>query len=270
MPPDLRRDGRGARLLRRFIHFAAIALIEAWLVAAGFSAGLVNAIAGGGPLLTLATLTAAGLDPRLANLTSTVALSPGQLVAGWSARKSLQDVSTRKGARASLLLLSLCGGAVGGLLLLLTTARGFASIVPWLILFATLLYAWGSKAPDLAVKRRMSAWTFSGALLLSAFYGGYFGGGNSFIVLALLSFAGLDVRSGAAAKNVVIASINLGAVLVFVASGEVEWRAALAVGAGGILGSIAGSRLLSGIRPSALRPVIILCGLLLAGWYFVT
>ena len=248
----------------------ARSLTEVWLVVAGFVAGLINAIAGGGPLLTLAALTAAGVDPRTANLTSTVALCPGQLLAGWRARRGLGAVANDRHEQARLLLMTLVGGAVGGLLLLWTPPAGFAAIVPWLVLLATALYAWGGRRSPLATPRRLRRDVLLTALAFSSIYGGYFGGGNSFVVLALLGLAGLGDQDGAKAKNALIASINLGAVLVFLPSGEIAWSAAAAVGLGGIAGSLAGSRLLPAIRPQVLRPIIIVCGLALAGWYFAT
>jgi len=169
-----------------------------------------------------------------------------------------------------LLLLTTVGGALGGLLLLWTPPEGFTAIVPWLVLLATALYAWGGGRRKLAAPTRLPAPLLLAALSCSAIYGGYFGGGNSFVVLALLGLAGLGDQDGANAKNVLIAAINLGAVLVFLPSGEIAWSAAVAVGLGGIAGSLAGSRLLPTIRPAMLRPVIILCGLSLAAWYFAT
>lgn len=240
---------------------------ELWLFLAGLVAGLVNAIAGGGPLLTLAALTAAGIDPRTANLTSTVALCPGQLIAGWRARRALVAVAGKMTGQTALLALALAGGAIGGLLLLWTPRQGFAAMVPWLVLLATALYAWGGRRGGRA-RHRLGLPLLLSALALSSIYGGYFGGGNSFVVLALLGLAGLGEQDGANAKNVIIASINLGAVLVFVPSGEIAWTAAVAVGLGGMAGSWAGSWLLPAIRPAVLRPLIIACGLLLAAWYF--
>jgi hypothetical protein len=245
-------------------------LTWAWLVLAGFAAGSVNAIAGGGPLLTLAALTAAGLDPRIANLTSTVALSPGQLLAGWSARRSLAALKAARHQPWLALGIALIGGAAGGALLLATDSARFAAIVPWLILLATGLYAWSGRGGRTERQRRLAAPVFAAVLAGSALYGGYFGGGNSFVVLALLGLAGISGHTGADAKNAVIAAINLGAVAVFAASGAVDWSAALAVGAGGIAGSLAGVRLLGVIRPAVLRPLVIAMGLGLAAWFFAT
>lgn len=245
-------------------------MIALALVAAGFAAGAVNAIAGGGPLLTLAALTAAGIDPRIANLTSTVALCPGQLAAGWQSRRGLAALAEAGQPVRLSVVLTLLGGAAGGGLLILTDSSRFAAIVPWLILLATGLYAWSGCGAGSARPQRLARGAFLAMLALSSIYGGYFGGGNSFVVLALLGLAGLPAADGAEAKNALIASINLGAVIVFAASGAVDWSAAIAVGAGGIAGSLAGVRLLRYVRPALLRPLIIICGIGLAGWFFAT
>lgn len=241
-----------------------------FLVLAGFGAGAINAIAGGGPLLTLAALTAAGIDPRIANLTSTVALSPGQLIAGWQSRSGLALLDQAGHSRLLALLASCLFGGLGAALLVATDSAQFSAIVPWLVLLATGLYAWSERGRATGSRHGIGRAAFAAILVLSAIYGGYFGGGNSFVVLALLALAGLPGPAGAEAKNALIASINLGAVAVFVASGAVDWHAAIAVGAGGIAGSIAGVRLLRRIRPALLRPVIIACGLGLAGWFFAS
>lgn len=243
-------------------------MIDPALVAAGCGAGAVNALAGGGPLLTLAAMTAAGIDPRIASLTSTVALCPGQILAGWQSRAGLQALARAGQPRHVALALTLAGGALGGGLLVATDGASFSAIVPWLVLFATALYAWSGRSDDRFRRRHVARWVFAAGLVLSAIYGGYFGGGNSFIVLALLALAGLPDHHGADAKNVLVASINAGAVAVFVFSGAVDWAAAVSVGIGGVAGSLAGVRLLGIIRPALVRPFVILSGLLLAGWFF--
>lgn len=248
---------------------APAVVVDPALVAAGFGAGAVNAIAGGGPLLTLAALTAAGIDPRVANLTSTVALCPGQILAGWQSRAGLTALGDAGYSPAGALVVTLVFGAAGAGLLVATDGASFGAIVPWLVLFATALYAWSGRGNDRLRDRAIPGWAFAAGLAVSSFYGGYFGGGNSFVVLALLALAGLGARVGADGKNALVASINTGAVAVFALSGAVDWRAALSIGIGGVAGSLAGVRLLSVIRPAVVRPLVIVCGLALAGWFFV-
>lgn len=246
-------------------------MTPAYLFAAGLLAGAVNAVAGGGPVLTLAALTALGFDPRIANLTSTVALSPGQILAGWSARSRLPSLQVRGHDPRAAFAISAAGGAVGAGLLLATDGDQFRAIVPWLVLLATGLYAWsGWSDPAANGEQRIPRPLFLAALGLSAIYGGYFGGGNSFVVLALLATAGLTVQAGGAVKNALIAAINLGAVALFAASGEVDWPTASTVAMGGLVGSAIGVRLLGRIDPAVVRRLVIVCGLLLTAWFFVS
>ena len=180
------------------------------LAGAGFAAGAINAVAGGGPLITLPVLIFAGLDARVANLTSTVALFPGQIATAYAARDELRPTG---GIGSGLLIgISIAGGAVGAMLLLTTPASVFAGLVPWLVLVATLIYAWS----NFAARPIRTNWPagpvgFGAAQLASSIYGGYFGGGNSFIVLALLAAAGLGARAAGGLKNLLIALINLAA-----------------------------------------------------------
>src|SRR3954451_16464984 len=148
------------------------------LLLAGLWAGAQNALAGGGSFITLPALILAGLDARAANITSTVALFPGQVTTGLAGRtlvSGAQQLSFK-----ALFAISLIGGAVGGLLLLATPAAAFARMVPWLVLFATTMFAWGSFA------RRPSSTVPLGPIpagviqFLIAIYGGYFSGGDRF------------------------------------------------------------------------------------------
>ena len=240
------------------------------ILVAGAVAASINALAGGGPILTLGMLSLGGVDPRIANLTSTVALCPGQLLAGNVAQSDLR--ANRLGRPFVLLVLAVGGGASGALLLLLTSGSAFKAIVPWLVLAATGIYAWSGLRGAGGEAAQAGGKTNQWALLFvpSAIYGGYFGGGNSFLVLALLGLSGHGAREAGAIKNALVAAINLGAVAVFAFSGLVEWRVALALGAGGVIGSLAGVRLLARLPLTAIRLVVILFGLSFSIWMFVS
>src|SRR3954453_20528628 len=206
------------------------------LFLAGLWAGAENALAGGGSFVTLPALVLAGLDPRAANITSTVALFPGQVTSGLAAR-SLVSGAQHLSFRA-LFAISLVGGALGAILLLATPVVAFARMVPWLVLFATGMFAWGSFA------RRPSSTVPLGPVpagviqFLIAIYGGYFGGGIGFLMLSALTVAELPVRSAGATKNVLSAVMNASAVAIFVFSPEVHWLNALFLGVGAILGGL--------------------------------
>lgn len=233
----------------------------------GVGAGVINALAGGGPLLTLGLLTMTGVDPRVANLTSTVALSPGQIVAGFVLRDQLRH--NRLGTGWWLGIVAVAGGAIGAGLLLVTTATAFRAIVPWLVLVATVLYAASAFPTVVAQVGRVTSRRLSSALFSTmAVYGGYFGGGNSFLVLALLGLTGHDAKLAGEIKNILIAAINLGAVITFVAAGHVNWAIAVPLAIGGIIGSLVGTHLYQYLSVSLVRLIVIIGGLGLAIWMF--
>lgn len=234
----------------------------------GACAGVINALAGGGPLLTLGLLTMTGVDPRIANLTSTVALSPGQMAAGYGLRHQLRQ--NRLGTSWRLGLIAVAGGAIGAGLLLATTETGFRVIVPWLVLTATILYA-ASAFPAFVARAGQLTGRYLPSALFSAMsvYGGYFGGGNSFLVLALLGLTGHDIKLAGEIKNILIAAINLGAVITFLVSGQVDWMIAAPLAIGGVVGSLAGTRLYDHLSADLVRLIVIIGGLLLAGWMFM-
>ncbi|HZK99799.1 MAG TPA: sulfite exporter TauE/SafE family protein [Caulobacteraceae bacterium] len=238
------------------------------LFLAGVWAGAQNALAGGGSFVTLPTLILCGLDARAANITSTIALFPGQVTTGLAGRR-LVSGAERLSFRA-LLAISLAGGAIGALLLLATPASFFARLVPWLVLFATAVFAWGSFRPGSATAGvALSPLAGGGTQFLIAIYGGYFGGGIGFLMLAALTIAGLDVRAAGATKNVLAAAMNASAVLIFLFSRDVHWLEAAVLGAGAIGGGLIGAWLLKRIDPRFLRIGVVVLGIALTIGLFV-
>ena len=233
------------------------------LIVAGIWAGLQNAVAGGGSFITLPALIFTGLDARIANITSTVALSVGQVTTGWGGRKSVQGVP---GMPVWVMLaIVICGGLVGAKLILVTPTKVFSDMVPWLILAATALFSWGSFGPKPKEPRAPIAPLFSGiGLFFSAIYGGYFGGGNGIILVTVLTAAGLAIRSASATKNVMAAIINVAAMFLFIFSPDVVWLKALAVGAGAMVGGALGNVVLARINEKLLRISIVVIGVALS------
>jgi uncharacterized membrane protein YfcA len=160
------------------------------LVAAAFAAGAMNAMAGGGSFLTLPALVYAGVPPVAANATGTAALLPGYASSAYGFRRDIRPVAGIGVGR--LAAVSLAGGLAGAALLLLTPDRVFRAVVPWLLLAATALFAFGGRLS--AGLRRLGAGgrgaTLAGLLAVSA-YGGYFNGGLGILLLAQLGLAGL-------------------------------------------------------------------------------
>jgi len=241
---------------------------------AAVAGGLVNALAGGGTLITFPMLTAVGVPPVVANITNTVALCPGYLGATFAQMKDLRDQK-----RTLLLLLptGLVGGIAGGLLLLHTSDKTFQKLIPYLILLAVLLLAFQDRLRTLVVDRMSNqegkhlnpAWAIL-PVIPAAIYGGYFGAGVSVMVLAVIglvleeSFTRLN-----ALKQAISFSINIAAAVFFLFSGQVLWLAALVMAVCALAGGALGGRLAGRIKPIILRRIVIAIGLIVAVIYFV-
>lgn len=235
---------------------------------AGLCAGVQNALAGGGSFITLPALILAGLSPLAANITSTVALFPGQVTSGLAGRQLISGVG--KLSFRVLFALSIVGGAVGGLLLLNTPLSVFARLVPWLVLFATIVFAWGNFFRKASMNQApIGPVPAAIAQFLIAIYGGYFGGGIGILMLAALTMAGLQTRSAGATKNALAGVMNASAVVLFVTSPEVNWRLAVVLGAGAVIGGLLGSWALHRVNETVLRVAVICIGLALTLMLFI-
>lgn len=245
-------------------------MLFALITFAGFWAGLQNALAGGGSFVTLPVLIFSGMSPLAANITSTIALFPGQVSSGYAGRKLVSGAG--KLSFRALFVVSLAGGAVGALLLLSTPSSVFTALVPWLVLFATIVFAWGSflrkpappaasdSAPTVAPLSAKGAAAIQFAI---AIYGGYFGGGIGFLMLAALTVAGLPTRNAGATKNALAGIINASAMAMLVTSSQVHWAQAIALGAGAIAGGLCGSWALRRVNEKLLRAMIVAIGVAL-------
>ncbi|OYV24506.1 MAG: transporter [Rhodospirillales bacterium 20-58-10] len=245
-------------------------LTDLVLVAVAFFAGAQNALAGGGSFLTFPALLYAGLDPRAANITSSIALFPGQITTGLAGRSMVMGVAGLS-VRA-LIIISLAGGLVGAVLLLATPVAVFTHLVPYLVLFATAVFAWGSffkkPRPDDATPE-LSPKMAGVAQFFIAVYGGYFGGGIGILMLAALTAAGLLVRHAGATKNVLAGVCNAAAVVLFLAETKVDWWIVLLVGVAAIIGGQLGVYLLRRINERLLRVGITAIGVALTVGLFI-
>ena len=242
------------------------------IFAAAFIAGMMNSVAGGGTLLTFPALIWIGMDPKAANVTSTVALWPGSLGGMFGFRRELRD------SRSFMLLLtpsSIAGGLIGALLLLRTPPETFAAIVPFLILFATILFAAGEPVSKLLRRKNQEtdetevsrAWWIAAAViqLFSAIYGGYFGAGNGIVMLAVLGLMGLsDIHQMNGLKNYFAMCINLIAAVYFILCGPVKWGAAIVMIAGAIAGGYGGAGIARKLGRNFARRAVIAIGLAMA------
>ncbi|HKZ76740.1 MAG TPA: sulfite exporter TauE/SafE family protein [Pyrinomonadaceae bacterium] len=218
------------------------------MIAAAFAAGAINSIAGGGTLIIFPLLIWLGLDPKIANATSTVALWPGLFGGLFGYRRELENSSP---ILMRLGITSVFGGALGAWLLIWTPSPTFARLVPFLILFATILFmAQGSINRWLRVQpitdEPKTMW-WLGAMIFqffSAVYGGYFGAGNGILMLAAMGLLGLrDLQRANGIKNFMGICINSIAVLSFALSRLVVWPDALLMAAGALAGGYVGARM---------------------------
>ena len=241
---------------------------------AAVAAGLINALAGGGTLITFPVLMAIGLPPVAANVTNTLALSPGYLGGTLAQSKDLKGQEKRLWI---LIPTGALGGLIGGILLLQTGEKLFAQLVPFLILLASTLLAiqnpvraWLTRQEEQNKSKTMSGvWVFF-SVFLAAIYGGYFGAGLSVIVLAMLGLVLNDTltRLNALKQGIALAT-NIAAALFFVFSGRVVWSVALVMMVGALLGGAIGGKLASKIKPGALRWVVVTIGFMVGMIYLV-
>jgi uncharacterized membrane protein YfcA len=247
------------------------------LVLAGFAASAVNAVAGGGSLITFPTLLAIGLPPVAANVTNSMAVSPGYVASVVGSRADLADVARRRG-RAELLQLlptAAVGTGLGCLLLLATPERAFEAVVPFLVLGAALVLAFQQRLRavvghprDITPRRRRYA--LHAMVLLGAVYGGYFGAALGVMLVAALGLV-LDesLAHVTALKNAVSAVVGLGTVVVFAVFGPVNWAAVAVLFPATVLGGYIGARLVRRLPPLVLRAVIVTAGLVVGGLLLV-
>jgi uncharacterized membrane protein YfcA len=239
----------------------------ALLFAAALWAGIQNALAGGGSFVTLPALILSGLDARAANIASTIALFPGQTTTGWVGRK-IAGGAAGLSFRA-LMIISLIGGAVGAGLLLATPSHFFARMVPWLVLFATGLFAYGSFFRKQGEGGGLGPRLAGTLQFLISIYGGYFGGGIGFLMLAALTAAGVAVRAAGATKNILAAAMNASAVAVFLFTPGIPWPRVGVVCAGAIVGGLAGAHLLKSVDERLIRGFVVVLGLVLTVGLFL-
>lgn len=236
---------------------------------AGVWAGIQNTLAGGGSFVTLPALIVSGMSPLAANITSTVALFPGQITAGYAGRKLVSGAAGL--SFRALFVLSILGGAAGGLLLLHTSPKVFARLVPWLVLFATAVFTWGSFFRKASADKaaHLGRYTTGAAQFLIAVYGGYFGGGIGILMMAALTMAGLSARNAGGTKNVLAGVMNASAVVLFITSPELHWLQAAVLAVGAILGGLAGTWALHRVNEKALRVAIVGIGIALTVGLFL-
>lgn len=242
---------------------------SAALFVAAFLAGALNAVAGGGSFLTFPTLIFAGIPPLVANASSTVALFPGSFASVFAYRRELRQLTTVN--VPAFFAISLVGGLLGALLLLWTPERLFGALVPWLLLFATVLFAFG---------KPISAWISArytlgmGVLLVVQFviaiYGGYFGGGIGILILASLGLFGLtDLNVMNGLKTLVAGALNAVATVTFIIAGAVDWHPVAIMLPAAVLGGYGGAAIARRIPQIWLRRFVLTVAVAITAYFFL-
>jgi len=238
------------------------------LFAVAVWAGIQNALAGGGTFLTLPALMLTNMTALAANITSTIALFPGQVTSSFAGREHVAGAGGL--SFRTLFVISLAGGIVGAILLLVTPSSIFSHMVPWLVLFATSVFAYGSFVPRKSDRPPVLGKVGAGiAQFCISIYGGYFGGGIGFLMLAALTAAGLEIRNASATKNVLAGVMNASAVAIFVFSPQVHWLQAGIACVGAVIGGWIGGRLVSRVNQNILRVAAVAIGIALTIGLFI-
>jgi len=243
------------------------------IILAALAAGAINALAGGGTLITFPVLTFLGVPALAANVTNTVALCPGYIggtLAQWN------DLRGQKKRLWLMVPASIIGGILGGFLLLQTGEKLFKDLVPYLILLASALLAIQDPVRTWLM-RRMGAGHGSSLekitwlpVALASIYGGYFGAGLSVIVLAALGLTLEDSLTRLnALKQAIGFSVNIAAGIFFLFSGHVLWSVAWVMALGALIGGLLGGKLAGRVKPSTLRWTVVTIGVVVAIIYLV-
>jgi uncharacterized membrane protein YfcA len=260
-----------------------------WLIFASFLGGALNAVAGGGSFLTFPAMLSVGLGPIQANATNTVALWPGQLtsIAGYR-----DEVRKHHALALRMAAAGFVGGSCGAIVLINTPATTFLHLVPWLLLFAAVIFALSGPITRQIQKRAARRshvdvsevlaspaefstdgprnwWPLIISTTVVCFYIGYFGAGAGFLIISLLSLFGFQDLSEMNAMKVVSTTMANGvACVIFAFSGKVEWHFCLAAMVTCALGGYLSARISQRLDPGFLRALVICIGLGMAAYFF--
>lgn len=237
-------------------------------------AGAVNALAGGGTLITFPLLIFTGMSPIAANATSTLALLPGALTSSYAYRNELLE---HKARLPLLVLYSIIGGTAGAIVLLVTPDRTFQTLIPYLMLLATLLFTFGRyfvawlhrRMEGYAHLSRVGVIASSTLQLAIGFYGGYFGAGIGILTLSMLELMGLkNMHEMNAIKTILGSVVNIMAVIIFIVAGIIVWPQALLMMLAAAIGGYVGAHYSRKLPQQAVRGVVMFVGTVMTIYFF--
>lgn len=236
---------------------------------AGLLGGAVNAIAGGGSFITFPALILTGMPPVAANQTSSVALLPGGLASAWAYRSEIR--SFHQVDLPIMVIPTIIGGGAGAALLLITPSRAFDLIIPWLVLFGALTFAFGRRLQSHLNSNANRVRVRSIAIFQFALgaYGGYFGGAVGIMMMAgWILFGVTDVRAMNGMKTLMLAATKIVAVLVFAFFGHVYWIVALCLAIAAVIGGYLGAFATKLVSTKTLRIAITLAFFVVTAAFF--
>lgn len=256
-------------------HLFSSPLEPILLFLAALAAGTLNSVAGGGSFISFPALLFTHMPPISANATNTAALWPGTIASSVAYRKAFTSEARR--LLPPLLITGLLGGILGAHILLHTPQATFMRLVPWLLLGATLLFAASRRLTSWvrgrsSTKRRSVVVLAAGLTLELAIgiYIGYFGAGAGILILALLSFLGLqDIHAMNGVKTLVVSAVNGVALVAFIAARVIHWPYAVVMVAGAVAGGYGGAYFAQKMNPVYIRRLVIVVGFSMSAYFFL-
>lgn len=242
------------------------------IVAAGFLCGALNAIAGGGTFVTLPVLIWIGIPPVVANATATTMAVPGYIASVWAYRRDVRAEGVLR--LGTIIMIAAIGGILGAVLLIVTSPDAFLALVPWLLLTATLLFAFAPRLQKLSeggtIGTRSTAMAVA-VLVLVTTYGGYFNGGLGIIMLATLALQGYrNIHGMNGLKNLLASILSTLSVVTFMTADLIAWEAAIPMALANVCGAYVTSRFVRSMtRMDILRGVIIAIGAVMTAVFFI-
>lgn len=236
---------------------------------AGLFAGAINAVAGGGSFITFPALIYAGINPVVANASSTVALFPASLTSAWKLR---QDTGSFAGvSMVWMIVLTFLGGCLGAILLLYTPSKSFSFLVPWLLLTGSLAFAFGKQAGTwLRARIHIGSMLVLTGQFLLGIYGGYFGGAAGIMMMAVWTLFGLsDIKMINANKTLFVGIANAIAVALFIYAGKIAWTQTGFMLLGTVTGGYWGAHIAGRVDAVKLRRAIVIFNFVITAVFFV-
>jgi uncharacterized protein len=238
------------------------------LFGAGLAAGVFNAVAGGGTFISMPVLIYAGLPSVAANASSTVALFPGSLASVYAYRRDFEDFDHVP--LKQLVIISIIGGFIGAILLLITPSSNFDKIIPWLVLLGAVMFIFGKQVAKLLENRfKLNKWILLSVQFVLGIYGGYFGGGAGIMMMAAWSMLGLtDIKVINVNKTLLVGAANSIAVVIFIISGEVYWLQTSIMLVATVVGGYVGAAYARKLNQKVLRGLISFLIVLITIFFF--